>query len=140
MTMKTLFAASVLVLMLTAVLSTTTSASPSPDPTLVVSAGRLLEITGESPRHAYVGVSMYPVNAQDAVHDGRHLVRSVRTGPFRETFSTSAFHGGTYEVALWGRKVLKKDCHIEGCQFCARYGYHMDDMLLYRSGKIGDIQ
>ncbi|MGE0494566.1 MAG: urea transporter [Vulcanimicrobiota bacterium] len=138
MTIKTLFAASLLALMLSAALSS--SASPSPDPTLVVSAGRLLEITGQTPRRAYVGVSMYPVNARDAVRDGRHLVRSLKSGSFRETFSTSAYHGGTYEVALWGRKVLKKDCQLEGCQFCPRYGYHMDDMLLYRSGEIGELQ
>lgn len=96
-----------------------------------------LLIQGSAPSAAWLGISLYPKGATQA-SQGQHMVRQLDQGEFKRTFGLNAsLRGGTYEVALWREKIPAAKCTIRACQWCARNGFHMDGMLLYRTGRIG---
>lgn len=95
-----------------------------------------LTIQGSAPSAAWLGISLYPKGATTA-SQGRHMVRQLDAGAFKRTFGLNAdLRGGTYEVALWRDKIPAAKCTVRACQWCARNGFHMDGMVLYRTGKI----
>ena len=97
-----------------------------------------LVVTGEitSPK-AWIGRSFYIPGYTDALKEGEHKVVEVTRGKFIKTWDVNEkFFNGTYEVALWGNSVDKASCTIDGCTSCKTRGYHVEDMLLYKSGCI----
>ncbi len=95
-----------------------------------------LHISGDCPQNtAWVGISMYPYAFIDPILDGDHSVEEVSEGPFEINISLdNRFLGGSFEVALWGTKVDKVDCTIDDCYWCEVNGFHLDDLLVYKSG------
>lgn len=83
----------------------------------------------------WLGVSLYPKTFNDPLKEGEHFQielnsdrtgKTVRVGP--------KFVGGSFEAALWGKKVPRADCSIPQCYWCAKNGFHLDDLLYYTSG------
>ncbi len=97
-----------------------------------------LSFNVQSDRKKYwLGVSLYPAKFTDALKEGEHFQieineqrtsRAVKVGP--------RFRGGSFEAALWGKKVMKADCTIPSCYWCAKNGFHLDEMLFYKSGSL----
>ncbi|MEW6282208.1 MAG: M23 family metallopeptidase, partial [Candidatus Eremiobacterota bacterium] len=102
---------------------------------LEVTAVDVLNIQGSAPQGGcFLGISLYPPGKTE----GKHAVRKVDGGTFssRQTIG-SQFRGGTYEVALWQKRVPRNACTVQNCAWCRRNGFHMDGLLLYRTGQIG---
>ncbi len=86
-------------------------------------------------KKVWLGVSLYPASFKDALREGDHqqielngetLGKMVKVG--------KKFSGGTFEAAVWGKKVMKSECKIEDCYWCAKNGFHLDELLAYKSG------
>lgn len=102
--------------------------------------GRPLQITISGhvkEKEAWLGISFYPKSAKDYVKEAEHKIEPLKEGDFyKAPFIDSRFIGGTYEVALWSKKVERKDCTIQGCQWCKKNGFHMEGRLDYKWGSI----
>ena len=91
-------------------------------------------VTGSTERPGWLGLTAYPAGSGKAYS----TVVYVRQGQLMERLALAgSFRGGTYEVALWDRKVPKSSCHTKGCKWCPINGYHMDGLRAYSSGKVG---
>ena len=103
---------------------------------IYASAGRdrTVHVTGTLERGAWLGLSAYPKQGA-----GYHSVRQVGGGQLREDFYLSGrYAGGTFEVAVWERKVSRSSCKTKGgCSWCHLNGFHMEGMRSYSSGVVG---
>ncbi|MBI3270022.1 MAG: hypothetical protein HYZ53_13430 [Planctomycetes bacterium] len=97
-----------------------------------------LVVTGDAPASVWLGRSLYPKSMSNPAKDGDHALVPVGRGPFLESFPVgTSFQGGSFEVALWRRKVDKRDCRTPGgCPTCRAVGYHVEGQLGYRAGKL----
>lgn len=89
-----------------------------------------------STKSIWLGCSMYPRGVRNAVIQGNHNGVLVSSGFSHSWVVPAGFEGGTYEVALWADRVLRKDCKLRFDPWCARNGYHMTGLLQYRGGKL----
>ena len=77
-------------------------------------------VSGEATGNFYLGRSLYPKGITNALREGAHETVAIAKGPIQESWEIStAMQGGTYEVALWKRKVDKSKCLAPGgCSVC----------------------
>jgi len=84
---------------------------------------------------AWLGISLYPYGIVDPVVNGRHSFVELSQGNFRQEIQVDpGLLGGSFEVAIWGKRIDKLDCTLEYCYWCKRYGFHLEDMLAYKTG------
>jgi len=84
---------------------------------------------------AWLGISLYPFGVVDPIANGRHSFVELSQGNFRQEIQVDPdLLGGSFEFAVWGKKVDKLDCTLEYCYWCKKYGFHLEDMLAYKSG------
>jgi hypothetical protein len=84
---------------------------------------------------AWLGMSLYSYGVKDPITGGRHSFMDLKKGAFRHEIQVDAdLLGGSFEFAIWGKKVDKVDCTIENCYWCKMYGFHLDDLQVYKSG------
>lgn len=89
----------------------------------------------------YLGMSLYPYNITDALTGGRHSHRELNKGPFyHEIDVDQPLLGGSFEFAIWGKKVDKVDCTLDYCYWCKSKGFHFDDLRVYKSGLLNQMK
>lgn len=95
----------------------------------------LVSVQGTGPAGgAWVGCSLYPKGVRDLINQGSHTAAHVAS-TFSQAWKVPAgFEGGTYEVVLWTRRVPKSQCKLHNDPWCRRNGFHMEGMLVYRTG------
>lgn len=78
----------------------------------------------------WLGVSWYGPGVTDPAK-GEHSVFEAVAGRDRQVFQVPVrLVGGAVECALWGRKVLKKDCPTQ-CTYCQTSGFHLEQRKAY---------
>jgi hypothetical protein len=83
----------------------------------------------------WLGVSLYTKGFSDPLKEGEHFQIELNSDRNDKSVNVGQkFLGGSFEAALWGKKVPRADCTIPNCYWCARNGFHLDEMLLYKSG------
>ena len=86
-------------------------------------------------KKVWLGVSLYPKTVTDALKDGEHQqIELTGETPNRVVKVGKKFVGGSFEAALYGKKVLRTECTIEDCYWCAKNGFHLDELLVYKAG------
>jgi hypothetical protein len=95
-----------------------------------------LIVTGYNPQSAaWLGMSLYPYDVADPIAGGRHSITEIKKGEIDQIIPIDpALLGGSFEFAIWGKKVLKTECTRENCYWCKTYGYHVEESLIYKSG------
>jgi hypothetical protein len=84
---------------------------------------------------AWLGMSLYPYGVVDPVTGGRHSFLELKKGDFRHEIQVDMdLLGGSFEFAIWGKKVEKIDCTLDHCYWCKKYGFHLENILIYKSG------
>ncbi|MEO0072640.1 MAG: hypothetical protein ABIK10_04245 [candidate division WOR-3 bacterium] len=103
-------------------------------------------LNGLIDRTVYLGVSLYSAEVKDPIADGYHLVKEIKPGPkdsFNITISLTEpdleNYRYSYELAFWGKKILAKDCKIKDCYWCKTRGYHLDELIFYKTGYFNTI-
>lgn len=93
----------------------------------VTSDGRkALRISGSASDNCWLGVSFYKPGYADAVLDGAYSMLAVTKGTYSQTVAVPpGYENGTYEVALWGRLLAKKNV------------FRLETELAYGAGKVG---
>jgi hypothetical protein len=95
---------------------------------------RLL-VSGFTPQKAWLGYSFYRYNVSDPVAQGDHHHQELPKGAFSLEFPIdNKFLDGSFEFAIWGKKVPKSECTLDYCTWCKKNGFHLDDMKVYKSG------
>ena len=89
-----------------------------------------------STKSIWLGCSMYPRGVRNAVTQGSHNGVLVSSRFTHSWVVPAGFEGGTYEIALWADRVLRKDCRLASDPWCGRNGYHMTGLLQYRGGRL----
>ncbi|MFA5032693.1 MAG: hypothetical protein WC614_06720 [bacterium] len=101
-------------------------------------------VSGVVDKNEWLGVSLYPATVTDATKEGHHITREIKKGNFIEAFAIdnklASQYGSSYEIALWGKKVEKKDCTIQDCYWCQQRGYHLEDATFYQTGYFNTIK
>ena len=99
-------------------------------------------ITGVVPEGgAWLGISLYPVNTENAETDGTHKVIRLEQGSFHQEFNISGdFMNGSYEAAIWKKQVDKVDCTLDYCYWCKKNGSHLEDLHAYSSGLLTQLK
>jgi len=101
--------------------------------------GRTLicHLTGDTNGKAvWLGCSFYPARYSDKLRDGYHEIYQV-SGTFQKNWELpEKFYEGSFEMALWGDKVMKNRCNRVDCFLCNKFGYHLENMLDFCSGTI----
>jgi hypothetical protein len=88
-----------------------------------------------SKKKVYLGVSLYPATVKDALKDGEHQQLELNGETSDKVIKVGKkFVGGSFEAAVWGKKVYKNECTIEDCYWCGKNGFHLDELLVYKSG------
>ncbi len=83
----------------------------------------------------WLGISMYPYGTIDYNTYGNHEQLHLAKGSFSKVINVEqSMLGGSFEAALWGKKVDKIDCVLDYCHWCKTNGFHLDDLLVYKSG------
>jgi hypothetical protein len=89
---------------------------------------------------AWLGLSFYPYNVDDAVTGGSHRFIELEEGSFsHEIPIESQFLGGSFESALWATRVDKVDSTEEYSYWDKMFGYHVDDLIAYKSGLLTQL-
>ncbi len=98
-------------------------------------------IRGYSPfEKIWMGLSLYPYATASPETDGKHTTMQLSEGEiYHEISVDSSFLDGSFEAALWGKKVNKVDCTLEYCYWCKVNGYHLDDLQAYKSGLLTQL-
>lgn len=96
---------------------------------------RILVSGTVSPDIAWLGQSFYSYGVTDPIKQGKHTITELKKGAFnRELLVDPKALDGSFEVALWGKKVLKEACRNKDCYWCKTNGFHLEDLLVYKSG------
>jgi hypothetical protein len=84
----------------------------------------------------WLGVSLYPYNVVDLLEYGTHKQIEIKKAQFKEAMELGkTFYSGSFEVALYGKKVEREDCWEKGgCYWCKKNGFHLEEPLEYKSG------
>ncbi|MBI5367124.1 MAG: hypothetical protein HZA54_08815 [Planctomycetes bacterium] len=98
-------------------------------------------VSGEAPSAgAWLGRSLYPKNVKDLAKEGKHETVARPGGKLDQSVALGAeWAGGTYEVALWGRRVEAKNCPVASCGYCAAQGFHLEELLAYQTGSLDPV-
>lgn len=92
-------------------------------------------------KQIWLGVSAYAMKFTDPIAEGLHQQMELNGDRNGKTVTLGErFRSGSFEVAVWGKKVPKSECKIPDCKWCARKGFHLDDLLLYKSGVLGPVR
>ncbi|MFQ5583719.1 MAG: hypothetical protein ACE5GL_04725 [Calditrichia bacterium] len=91
-----------------------------------------LKITSTvSGKDLWLGISLYPPNVQNTLEEGKHLIFPVKQGDsVREIQVEPEFLNGTFEAAIWLKKLTGDDCPKED-PVCKKFGYKLDGMTAY---------
>ncbi len=90
-----------------------------------------------SKKKVWLGVSLYPASVKDYMKEGEHQQLELNGDASDKVVKAGKkFAGGTFEAALWGKKVYKNECTIEDCYWCGKNGFHLDELLVYKSGTL----
>jgi len=103
------------------------------------STGRTLQfsITGDTQGHvAYLGCSFYPSKYSNKLKEGYHDIVQVSNSFTRSWEIPEKFYEGSFEIAIWGDKVLKARCGRKDCFLCGKFGFHLEKMLDFCSGTL----
>jgi len=115
-------------------------AEPSLSASIIVDANTgwpiKIQITGYAPADvAWLGISLYPYNAQSLEEDGTHQTIRITDHIISEEINVeNQFLDGSFEAALWEKQVDKVDCTLDYCYWCKRYSHHLEGVLAYSSG------
>ena len=98
-------------------------------------------VSGYSPYdQIWMGTSLYPFNTETPETDGIHDIKIVHEGIIEHEVSIQPILlDGSFEIAIWGEKVPKVDCTLEYCHWCKVNGFHLDDLLIYQSGLLTQL-
>ncbi len=89
---------------------------------------------------AWLGISLYPYGVLDPLTGGRHSHITLQKGEFSQEITVDQpLLGGSFEFAIWGKKVDKVDCTLDYCYWCKTYGYHFEDLIVYKSGLLNQM-
>lgn len=110
--------------------------------------GMVISLTGDRPsevvvdtrleKAGWLGVSWYPAGVTDPAK-GEHTLFEAVAGRDRQVFQVPVrLVGGAVECALWGRKVLKKDCPTH-CDYCQASGFHLEQRKGYLYGSLAEV-
>lgn len=110
--------------------------------------GLTLSLTGDRPvevlvdtrldKAGWLGVSWYAPGVTDPTK-GEHSVFEAVAGRDRQVFQVPVrLVGGAVECALWGRKVLKKDCATQ-CSYCQTSGFHLEQRKGYLYCSLAEV-
>ncbi|TAK67643.1 MAG: hypothetical protein EPO24_00275 [Bacteroidetes bacterium] len=88
-----------------------------------------------SRKKVWLGVSLYPKTTNDYLREGEHQQIELNGETMDKVVKAGKkFAGGTFEAALWGKKVPSSECTIEDCYWCSKNGFHLDELLAYKAG------
>lgn len=94
-----------------------------------------LTVHGKSETKGYLGISIYPAVVTDLLTEGKHFQIELKDKKFSEEIKLGEyFYNGSFEIAIWGKKVLKSECQLQDCYWCKTNGFHLDELLGYSSG------
>ena len=83
----------------------------------------------------WLGVSLYRYGAPDLLMQGTHKQIEITEENFSKSIEAGKlFYKGSFEIALWGKRIEKKDCTLEDCYWCNKNGFHLDELLDYKTG------
>ncbi len=88
----------------------------------------------------YIGASIYKKGITDPLVQGVHSYATVGPGESVTKKYTlkdangDAILAGTYEVALWGKKIPKEQAADPNYYFCKKWGFVFDQEKAYTSG------
>jgi len=137
-TMKTLLKILAVFFTVTAFAQQGTSTKFSLDVTYDFDTGipKTITVSGKTDKDKiWLGVSLYPNGATDLMKQGTHKQIELSTDKFSHFIDIGkTFYNGSFEIALWGTKVEQKDCTIENCFWCNKNGFHLDELLDYKTG------
>ncbi|MDQ7779026.1 MAG: hypothetical protein RDV41_04880 [Planctomycetota bacterium] len=92
------------------------------------------EIIGSS---AWIGLSLYPPGCADPIKDAEHFAFFMKEGKIDKTITVpDKTAGGSFEAALWSKRVRKSECPYPDCPYCALLGYHMEGQITTCTGKL----
>ena len=93
----------------------------------------------------YIGISIYPAGITDVLLQGVHLNETVQPGQsfikkyFLKDANNNDITGGTYETALWGKKIPRKEATDPNNFFCKKWGFCFVQQKSYTTGWIMPI-
>ena len=95
----------------------------------------ILKITSNvTGKDMWVGVSLYKPNVKNTLEEGQHMVFPLKQGTFVKEISIEPeFVNGTFESAIWLRKLTGDDCPKDDI-ICQKFGYKLDGMAAYLWG------
>lgn len=97
----------------------------------------ICHITGDTQgKAAWLGCSFYPARYSDKARDGYHEIYQVSNSFQKNWELPERFYEGSFEIALWGEKVMKSKCNKVDCFLCNKFGYHLENMLDLCSGTL----
>ncbi|MGV8123854.1 MAG: hypothetical protein AB2L14_29240 [Candidatus Xenobiia bacterium LiM19] len=97
----------------------------------------ICHITGDTQgKAAWLGCSFYPARYSDRLRDGYHEIYQVSNSFQKNWELPERFYEGSFEIALWGDKVMKNKCNKVDCFLCNKFGYHLENTLDFCSGTI----
>lgn len=89
---------------------------------------------------AWMGMSFYPYGVQDPITGGNHSFLELKEGVFQhEILVDPKFLGGSFEVGLWRKKVDKVDSTLDYDYWDKMYGFHVEDLFVYKSGLLTQL-
>ena len=89
---------------------------------------------------AWLGISLYPYGTLDVNTGGRHSNMVLQKGQFSQEINVDKpLLGGSFEFAIWSKKVDKVDCTLDYCYWCKAIGFHFEDIVLYKSGLLNQM-
>ncbi|NQU68255.1 MAG: hypothetical protein HQ510_09965 [Candidatus Marinimicrobia bacterium] len=90
--------------------------------------------------NAWLGISFYPYNTQNPETDGTHQIIQITDHSIsKEIDVDQIFLDGSFEIALWEKRVDKVDCTLDYCFWCKANGFHLDGLLVYKSGLLTQL-
>jgi len=91
-------------------------------------------------KEAWLGISLYPYGTLDVNTGGRHSNVTLNKGSFSQEINVDQpLLGGSFEFAIWSKKVDKVDCTLDYCYWCKANGFHFEDIVLYKSGLLNQM-
>ncbi len=85
----------------------------------------------------YLGVSIYPSGIADPLTQGIHSNETLPAGQvFYKRFPLNNTVAGTFEVAVWGKKIPKNMAIDPNNFFAKKWGFVLDQQKCYLSGWI----
>jgi len=89
---------------------------------------------------AWLGISLYPYGTLDVNTGGRHSNMILPKGQFSHEITVDqALLGGSFEFAVWSKRIDKVDCTLDYCYWCKANGFHFEDVVVYKSGLLNQM-